>query len=236
MSKERASYYPQATSWAVEQHAALRSTLRLTRMFAIGALVIAILEALALLALAPLKSSSAVPILVDRQTGYVEVLNADGRRDIAPNDALTRAFIARYVTDREHFDLADVAAAYKRVSLWSAESARQEYVALMQPNNPNNPANAYPSTAVVEARIKSLSPIGHQKVLVRFETYRRDADGMAQKPQAWVSIVSYRFSDAPMTFEDRLINPLGFQVVRYRRDPETAPLSETAEEDQAQIP
>ena len=235
MSKARASYYQQATSWAVDQHATLRATLRLTRIFAVGALVIAVLEALALLALAPLKSASAVPILVDRQSGYVEVLNTAGRRDITPSDALTRAFIARYVVDREHFDIGDLAAAYKRVTLWSAEDARQGYVSLMQQSNPDNPVNAYPRAAVVDARIKSLSPIGHQKVLVRFETYRRDAEGMAEKPQAWVSVVSYRFSDAPMTFEDRLINPLGFQVVRYRRDPEAAPPSE-ADEERTQTP
>ena len=33
-------------------------------------------------------------------------------------------------------------------------------------------------------------------------------------------MINYRFSTAPMRSEDRFINPLGFQVYRYRRDQE----------------
>ena len=41
--------------------------------------------------------------------------------------------------------------------------------------------------------------------------------------QHWAALITYRFSDADMTAGDRLTNPLGFQVTRYRRDPETLP-------------
>ena len=41
--------------------------------------------------------------------------------------------------------------------------------------------------------------------------------------QHWAALITYRFSDADMTASDRLTNPLGFQVTRYRRDPETLP-------------
>jgi type IV secretion system protein VirB8 len=35
-------------------------------------------------------------------------------------------------------------------------------------------------------------------------------------------VVTYGFSGAPLSAEDRLINPLGFQVSHYRRDAEGA--------------
>ncbi|HST36156.1 MAG TPA: type IV secretion system protein, partial [Allosphingosinicella sp.] len=59
--------------------------------------------------------------------------------------------------------------------------------------------------------------------MVRFETQRRDAGGRTEPPRAWVALVRYRYSGEPMRTEDRFINPLGFQVVRYRRDAETLP-------------
>ena len=36
-------------------------------------------------------------------------------------------------------------------------------------------------------------------------------------------MIRYRFSGEPMRVEDRFVNPLGFQVTRYRRDPEALP-------------
>jgi type IV secretion system protein VirB8 len=59
--------------------------------------------------------------------------------------------------------------------------------------------------------------------LVRFDTLRQDRSGYADTGQPWVAVVRYRFVDAPMQLDDRLINPLGFQVVSYRRDAEGPP-------------
>jgi type IV secretion system protein VirB8 len=40
-----------------------------------------------------------------------------------------------------------------------------------------------------------------------------------------VAVVRYRYSTEPMKLEDRFVNPLGFQVTSYRRDPEAVPPS-----------
>ena len=59
--------------------------------------------------------------------------------------------------------------------------------------------------------------------MVRFETQRRDAGGQAEPPRAWVAVIRYRYSGEPMRIEDRFVNPLGFEVLRYRRDAEALP-------------
>jgi type IV secretion system protein VirB8 len=38
-----------------------------------------------------------------------------------------------------------------------------------------------------------------------------------------VAVIRYRYSGEPLRLEDRLVNPLGFQVLRYRRDAEALP-------------
>ena len=93
----------------------------------------------------------------------------------------------------------------------------------IQPSNPQSPLALYPRTTVIETRVKSVSPIGRNAALVRFETQRRDAGGQAQPPHAWVAVIRYRYSGEPMSVEDRFVNPLGFQVLRYRRDAEALP-------------
>jgi type IV secretion system protein VirB8 len=38
-------------------------------------------------------------------------------------------------------------------------------------------------------------------------------------------VIDYGFTGAEMSAEDRITNPLGFQVTRYRKDPETLPIA-----------
>jgi type IV secretion system protein VirB8 len=90
----------------------------------------------------------------------------------------------------------------------------------------------YPRTTTVDARVKSVSPIGVNAVLVRFDTIRTDANSRAQLASPSVAVIKYRYSTAPMSVEDRYVNPLGFQVTSYRTDPETVP---TAEADQQAV-
>jgi type IV secretion system protein VirB8 len=39
-----------------------------------------------------------------------------------------------------------------------------------------------------------------------------------------VAVIRYRYSAEPMKLEDRFVNPLGFQVIKYRKDPEALAL------------
>jgi type IV secretion system protein VirB8 len=165
-------------------------------------------------------------LLVDRTTGYVQALKPLEADKIAPDAALTQSFLVQYVIARESFDIDTVNVNYNKVASWSAEQARSGYLASVQVNNPQSPLVLYPRTTVIETRVKSVSPIGRNVALVRFDTIRRDAGGQVQPPRSWVSVIRYRFSGEPASLEERFVNPLGFRVLRYRRDPETAPPAE----------
>jgi type IV secretion system protein VirB8 len=217
------SYYEEAASWNRDRLETLRKTSRNAWWIAAAAVTIAVLEAIALILLTPLKTVVPYTLLVDRTTGYVQALKPLDPDKVAPDAALTQSLLVQYVIARESFDVDMMQANYKKVSLWSAEKARSDYLGLVQVSNPQSPLVLYPRTTVVETRVKSVSPLGRGVALVRFDTVRVDAGGATQPPQSWVAVIRYRFSGEPMKLDDRFVNPLGFQVLRYRRDAETAP-------------
>lgn len=217
------AYYVEAESWAQDRQDALRGSRRLAWIVAAAAATIAVLEALALLMLTPLKTVEPYTLLVDRNTGFVQALNPLDPALISGDAALTQSFLVQYVIAREGFDIDTLQANYRKVALWSDETARSGYIAGMQVSNPESPLALYPRSTVVETRVKSVSPVARNVAMVRFETQRRDAGGRTEPRRAWVAIVRYRYSGEPMTLEDRLINPLGFEVLRYRRDAEALP-------------
>lgn len=217
------AYYVEAESWAQDRQDALRASRRLAWIVATAAATIAVLLALALLMLMPLKTVQPYTLLVDRNTGFVQALNPLDPALIAGDTALTQSFLVQYVIARESFDIDTLQTNYRKVALWSDETARSGYIAGMQVSNPESPLALYPRSTVIETRVKSVSPVARNVAMVRFETQRRDAGGRTEPRLAWVAIVRYRYSGEPMTLEDRLINPLGFEVLRYRRDAEALP-------------
>lgn len=216
------AYYQASESWAADRERARASGLRTAWIVAAVAATIALLEAVALAMLVPLKTTVPYTLLVDRQTGYIQALKPLNREMIAPDRALTRSLLAQYVIAREGFDIDSVRDDYRKVALWSNGDARDRYIAAMQPNNPQSPFARLPRRALVEVEVevRSISALANDTALVRFATTRSDPGGQRQPPQLFVAVIRYKFSGAAMSAADRLVNPLGFQVQRYRRDAE----------------
>jgi type IV secretion system protein VirB8 len=222
------AYYREAGSWATDRIADLQGTVRIAWIVAAIAVAVAVMEAVALIVLMPLKTVVPYTLMVDRTTGFVQALKPLEPGQITPDRALVQSMLVQYVIGRESFDIATVQTDYRKVGLWSADQARADYLNLMQTSSLDSPLTRYPRTTIVETRVKSVSGLGDRSALVRFETLRRDEGGQYEAAQPWVAVVQYRFSGEPMSAEDRFLNPLGFQVVSYRRDrealaPETSP-------------
>jgi type IV secretion system protein VirB8 len=216
-------YYQAAESWSNDRDREIAASRRIAWIVAAAMGGIALLEAIALILLMPMKTVVPYTLLVDRQTGYVETLKPLERKTIAPDTALIRSFLVQYVIARESFDADSLKDSYRKVALWSAEGARARYIADTQGSNPQSALATLPRRALVEVKVRSVSSLDADTSLVRFTTIRTDPGAQAGTPQYWATVIKYRFSGAAMQAEDRFINPLGFQVTRYRRDAETLP-------------
>jgi len=97
----------------------------------------------------------------------------------------------------------------------------------MKPDSPDNMLARLPRQISLETRIKSVSLLDDGQALVRYDLVQNSFDGGESRPVPFVSVIRYRFRDRPLAESDRFINPLGFEVVRYRKDPEAAPAGDS---------
>lgn len=216
----RDAYYRAADSWNRDREDSARNARRIAWIAAAIAAAIALAEACALVALAPLKTVQPYTLLVDRQTGYVEALDPLQPTRIAADTALTQSFAVQYVIARESFDSAALQANYRKAAAWSEGAVRTRYIAAMQASNPDSPIARLPRSTVIETRVKSISVSGRNALLIRFDTQRRDANGQVAAPQPWVALLRYRYTGEPATLAERMVNPLGFRVTYYQRSAE----------------
>lgn len=222
----RKGYYAEARSWSTDKVEELLRSRRTAWLIAGAMICVAIVEALAIIAMLPLKTVVPYTILVDRNTGFAQVLEGGAIPSIKPQSALHQSLLAQYVVARETFDMNSIQTQYRKVALWSAGDARREYLAVMPAANPDSPVNRYGRATTIETHIESVTLTARDSALIRFYTERRDRGQPVGERSYWVSLVRFRFVGEPMAIEDRLINPLGFQVTHYRRDQEAPPVPE----------
>lgn len=221
--KQLSEYFASAQSWADDRADASRKSKRLAWTIAGLAVLVAVLEALALVALLPLRRDVPYTLLVDRQTGNVEALRPLDEQIISPDSALTRSFLVQYVNARESFDRATVQQDYRKSMLMSAGEAQQAYASQMRAESSANPAAQIPRGGSISVEVKSVNSLANGSALVRFDTFASGAGGTGSISQSWAAVIDYRFSNAEMSEADRMVNPLGFQVTRYRKSQETLP-------------
>ena len=217
------AYYVEADSWGKDRQDALRASRRIAWIVAWCAAAIAVMEAIALVVLMPLKTVEPYTLLVDRNTGFVQALKPLDPQRISPDTALTQSFLVQYVIARESFDIDTIQADYRKVALWSAEQARTRLCRRHPALEPAKPARALSADDrdrdAGEERVADGPE--HRHGPLRDPAARRRRPGAAAP--RYVAIIRYRYSGEPMSVEDRFVNPLGFQVLRYRRDAEALP-------------
>ena len=219
---EADQYYASALSWVDERVAAERRMRKIAWGVAGAAGALALVLAITMMLMMPLKSVQPYVVTVDRQTGAVEVATTLKGGKLSENDAVIQAELANYVRTRETFDATDLATSYRRVQLRSSGDVRSAYVAAMAADNPSSPLRALSPGDTVTIRVKSVSMLGAGAGLVRFDAERSAAGGRIVDSRPYVSALSFGFNDRPLRTEDRFENPLGFVVTRYRRDSEGA--------------
>jgi type IV secretion system protein VirB8 len=181
--------------------------------------VVCAAQAAAIALMLPLKELVPYTVLVDRQTGYVETARGLDLGALSEDRAIVEAMTAQYVLARETFDPADFTERYGQVALWSIGQARDDYVAGVQAG-PDGLLAGLGAATRVTVRVKRIDILASDAARVRFETETRQP-GAEPVRTDWRAVLTFRFTGEPMRMEDRLLNPLGFQVTGYRRDLET---------------
>lgn len=212
--------FQKGTGWGDDRLARIERSNKLAWSAAAALAVVAVLEAMALAGLAPLKTVVPITVLVDRQTGFATTVDPTKAQNVAPDAALTRSMLAQYVMARETVDRAVAPSNYRKTMLWSGDVARRSYVATMSPTNPSNPYLGLPRSAAYAATIRSVSSLSNDQAIIRYDVVSGDPEGREVR-RPFVSIMRYRFRQKVLSEEDRFINPLGFEVINYRKDPET---------------
>lgn len=226
---EPARYGPATRdTWARDVEEASQRSRRIAWTIAGVAGAIAVVQAIALAALVPLKRVSPYTITVDRQTGQIQTTPGLTLPQLSQSDAVRQAFLAQYVLARETFDLTDYQENYRRTLLWSEGQAAETYRADWDRDNPNGVQSRYRASTIVRAIVTEVRLLSPETALIRFETEQTEGGSASGLRQPWSASVRFSAAGRPLNAQDRLLNPLGFRIEAYRRDAQTVAPAQVA--------
>ncbi len=217
--------YDQHLSWG-EKNRSLRTLIGLILLvFAVAGWIVAGVLSFSVAQLFPLVRTEVVPLIVDKNTGYMETVTTLGkdRANVSEIQAVRASFVGNYVIRRETYDPRYLSENFDMIALWSDPDspAFKDYSEMMNPSNPRGPVKAMGTSGEIRPEILSVNPLNATTMAVRFETRERRRGG--DVVNRWSATVRYRQINLPASNRVRLYNPLGFVVTEYVKVPETMP-------------
>lgn len=195
---------------------------------AVGSIAVALVSIGCLIVILPLNETKPFVVMVDKTTGQAEKLAEVRPAAMEEQDAVQQAELVSYVVDRETYDPADNAIRIPDVMKRSMANAAESLAALWTSNSTQYPPTVYGDDVRVRVVIKSISfsPSTRNNspdlARVRMTKYREEK-GRGTAERTFVATVGYMFTpNAEAKLEEVWKNPLGFNVVSYRIDAETA--------------
>ncbi|MBX4335226.1 virB8 family protein [Bartonella raoultii] len=211
-------YIKEARSFDIDRMHSMRQRMKIAMALTVLFGLMTIALALAVAALTPLKTVEPFVIRVDNSTGIVETIQALKETPSNYDEAITRYFASQYVRAREGFQSSEAKHNFRLISLLSSIEEQNRFAQWYSGSNPESPQNIY-QHAVVTITIKSISFLSKNLIQVRYYKKTRELNEK-ETISHWVSILHFTYINARISTSDRLINPLGFQVLEYRSDPE----------------
>ncbi|WP_156851092.1 virB8 family protein [Bartonella refiksaydamii] len=217
--KDVEQYIAEARLFDQDRMIASRRITRASLVIAGTAVTEAILSSLAVITLTPLKTVEPFVIRADNSTGIVEVVEALKEGPTNVDEAITHYFAAKYVRSREGFEAEEIQNNFQTASLLSSSEEQERFASWYGARNPQSPQILY-KNATVTVTIKSISFINQDVAQVRYYRTVRDNDNNKEFITHWVSTLTFEYINAPISVQNRLVNPLWFIVSEYRTDPE----------------
>ncbi len=187
------------------------------------AVIVSILLAATLFLLMPLKTVVPYVIKENVMTGETRIVTMLNKTTLTTDEATDKFFASDYVKKREQYYYDILAKDYYQVLLYSDTNVQLEYQSIY--NGDQGRDKILSNKFKVEVEILSVvlgESSGTNIATVRSKITTLDLHSTTQGITKFItSTIAYEFQpEKEMKEEDRLINPLGYTVLSYRKDRE----------------
>lgn len=226
---EESKSYEKAMDWEADINAIRAKSERKAWTVAKVAVGVAVLEAIGLVTLAPMRQTVPVVFTVDKAHGNVEYVGVvDDQQVKGKQELIDKNNITRYVTARESYFYPLLQPDYDLVMTMSSGQVGNDFASLYEGDSARDKKYG----KKYELRVDVISVQTNQDetgftATVRFtKTLHSVEANRDEQPQYYIASIRYEYAPNnlnKLVEKDLIKNPFGFKVVGYRVDPELSP-------------
>ena len=232
-------YFDEAKSWDESEIVREKKSARRAWSAFWAMTGVVIVQAIAISTMMPLKTIENSIVRVNDTTGETEVISNLKNMDETTEQVMSRYWLAKYLRHREGYHWNTREDDRLQVGMLSDGAIQQQYADYTNPKvNPYAPIKIYGETTEVDIKVNPAITYLNGKGGVKPEKGEKDQfgetvytalvrytatvkkDGEMPATNHWAATVSFVYRKEPIKVDDRLINPVGFQVISYRKDQE----------------
>lgn len=199
-----------------------RNWFMLVAMLCIGAVVVMTFSQMYFL---PLKTVKPFIVQVDEKSGLTQVITDDVAKDYNANQELVKHFAMSYVFARENYNYILVGDMYKKVLLLSSPTVAKDFRDYISRSNPNSTFNRFGTHTERDVTLQSYTLQNPNKktredsiIQVRLIVTEKRSNASPQRYTVQVTMSAGFEKGLALNEDQRLVNPLGFQVKSYSVD------------------
>lgn len=221
LNQEGIKFIQAAKNFEKSEIESIRKQSKIAWRIALVSVIVAAASVVAVAGLTPLKSVQPFVIRVDNNTGLTDTVSVLKTKQNTYDEVIDKYWLGQYIQYRESYDWNTIQATYDTTNLLSAPTVQNEFNQIY--SAPTAPHKALKDNFKIIAKVRAISFVGNM-AQVRFtkQTIPLTGDKSRNIPeQKLIATIAYEYISTSQSEQDRLINPLGFQVTSYRVDPES---------------
>jgi type IV secretion system protein VirB8 len=157
---------------------------------------------------------------VDNATGATDVVSVMRESQTSYGEVIDQYWITQYVIHHESYDYQTIQADYNATGLMSTPDVAADYHKVFEGDQGRQTTLADKARITVELASPPLIDSDTSTATARFTTVVHYHNNRPDEVRRWIATIAYKYVNAPMRPQDRLINPLGFQVTSWRIEPD----------------
>lgn len=215
------SIFTKGSEWEASRVSDALASRRRAYIVAGVAVTLVIALVVAIITMLPLRRTIPYLVKVDNATGNVEVLQTFDNRQIGKQELTDQYWARTYVKAREQYNWWMVGSDYDTVSRLSSPTAFADYAAQFVGEQALDKVFGEATDRSIKILSVTPNPTQPYQMVVRFERTTKTKGMVVEQPKIFVAQVVYRYQVKTVGAQaDLQQNPLGYEVVNYRRDAE----------------
>jgi type IV secretion system protein VirB8 len=211
-------------SWDLDKYETARTQRNWLVLITFFSLLAALISVFIMQNMVPLKTVEPFIIQIDQKSGITEVVEPITRDSLSAPEQLDDFFLWRYVTARETIDNLDRQYRWNTVRVLSSKPVFTQYTVDVDPQRPGSVAAELAeiggTLSTENPTITHLNDPKRKVAQIRFALRERSQNNPRGDLYNKIATIEYDYFKLELNRDERLINPLGFQVLSYRVDDE----------------